>query len=140
MKKLLILFSFFLLFTFTANAQVRTQTDQVDGVETVNFDISASGNYAAIGIDMTFTNVGGTTDGWVALLARNGSSAAWQKLPKATWSGISYNSALDTLQITDGASHKIKIENPAFQNYRVRVIGTSGDTTSVAVYYHYRKY
>ncbi len=139
MKKAII-FSIFLLFAFVANAQVRTQTDQVDGVETVNFDISATGNYAAIGIDVLFTEVGGTTDGWVSLLARNGSGAAWQKLAKATWSGISYNSALDTLQITDGASHKIRIENPAFSNYRVRVIGTSGDTTTVQVKYYYRKY
>jgi len=139
MKRILFLLTF-LLCGLVASSQVRSQTDQVDGVETVNFDISASGNYAAIGIDVLFTEVGGTTDGWVALLARNGSGAAWQKLPKATWSGISYNSALDSLQITDGASHKIKIENPAFSNYRVRVIGTSGDTTSVTVRYNYRKY
>lgn len=139
MKRTIIL-SLLLLFASIVVAQVRSQTDQVDGVETVNFDISASGNYAAIGIDILFTEVGGTTDGWVALLARNGSGAAWQKLPKATWAGISYNSALDTLQITDGASHKIKITEPAFSNYRVRVIGTSGDTTSVTVMYHYRKY
>ena len=122
-----------------AAQSVMTSTDQVDGVESVYLPIVNSGNARVISIDVVFTEVGGTTDGWVSLMAKNNGSS-YEKVPLAGWADwINYSSALDSLQITDGATWKVEIHDPGFTNYQVRVKGTAGDTTSVTMYYQIKR-
>lgn len=140
MKKIII-FSLFLLCAFVASAQVRSQSGTLTDAGTTNIDVSASGNYSSFSVDVIFTNVSGTSAGWVTLLARNGSSDTWTKIGEVTdgnW--IDMSSSIDSLAVSDGAFWRVSIRNPAFANYRIRSIGSGTQSTTIDAYYTYKKF
>ena len=144
MKKIIVLS--LLLFCFAlvseqVSGQVRSQSETLTDAGTTNLDISSSGNYSSFSADVIFTNVSGTSAGWVTLLARNGSSDTWTKRGEVTdgnW--INMSSSIDSLAVSDGAFWRVTIRNPAFANYRIRAIGSGTQSTTDDMYYTYKKF
>lgn len=140
MKKCILL-SLMLFSSLLVFGQVRSQTTTLTDAATVNFDISASGNYSSLSIDVEVTELTGTSAGWLTLLARNGSSDTWTKLGEVThpnW--IDSSSTLDSVAVADALYWRVTIRNPAFANYRVRAIGSGTQSSTVDMYYTYKKY
>lgn len=144
MKKLIIfILGIFLVFSLArpAEAQIYSATATLTDAGTTNIDISATGKYSSVSMDVIFTQLTGTSAGWVTLLARNGSSDTWTKIGEASYGNwIDMSSSIDSLAIGDGVFWRVSIRNPAFTNYRVRSIGTGSQSTTIDMYYTFKKY
>ncbi len=148
MKKFILIFVLALFafvtvpeFTSTAEGQIYTQTGTLTDAGTTNLDISATGKYSSVSMDVIFTEVSGTSAGWTTLLARNGASDTWTKIGEVTdgnW--IDMSSSLDSVAIADALHWRVSIRQPAFTNYRIRSIGTGTQSTTIDMYYTFKKY
>lgn len=135
-----IIFTFLLFCGLVASSQtVLTVSDTLQGNETVNFStIYSTGIYAAIGIDIDCTELGGTADGTLILQGRISDDASWSTLTADDFTYIDYLTN-DTLTIVDAAVWKIEIHEPAFRQYRIQGAGTANDTTLVDIRYTYKQ-
>lgn len=148
MKKLI----FLLLVAFVAmaaNAQPGTlktiTTTALNGATTVYFTpIQITGSYQSLSIQFKFTQTGGTSDGYVGLLASNDGTnyynlnASQTDLIFGSPHARVADSTLCTLAIVNGATVNWVLNNPAHRYYKAYATGTSGDSTSIAGNYVYK--
>ena len=124
---------------FVSEAQVKYAYDTLNGNEFVAFPpvgfISVTGQYRTLSIDVTCTELGGTSDGTIILQARNGADAEWSTINSGSFSNYVNFLSNDTLTITDGAVWKIEVHEPGFTQYRLYGDGTASDTTKVELWW-----
>lgn len=135
MKKLIFLLALTLALAFTATAQ-RTISDSINGNETVNFTAMVN----ASEVQITLTNIGGTTDGTMTLQGSTDGVTFTNIQPTAgllyyfpsdtanltgyTWTMVTAN----TLQIViDEGNH------PLTKYLRIQGVGTASDSTLVVI-------
>lgn len=125
--------------SFEAKGQtVVSKSASMDGVTVANVDISNSGLYSSLAIDVVASEVGGTSDGTIVLQGGNSLSSLSTLTDSDFGGSISWLSN-DTLTVVDGAKWLIKIQDPAFRYYRLVATGTSGDTTALSIKYVFRE-
>ena len=133
--------------SFAQNRKVTSAVlDTVKGAETVYFSFNTSGigtdNYE-LAFQALNTQIGGTSDGKITLqMSVDGTSYV-------TYADAQYNKfvslfASDTAKIanngneftiTNGGVFGGIIQNTPFKYYRLKAVGTSGDTTAIQVKY-----
>jgi hypothetical protein len=148
MKKLflVLLVSLFAMASMAQRGSLHTVTvDTLQGAETVNFQIGTTinGSYNTLCITALCTQLGGTSDGTVALYGSNdGTSYVFVNgvgggvitaSPVASLTGADLNQ----LTITNGLVANWIID-PAFKYYRVAGVGDTGDTTKINITYVYK--
>ncbi len=124
MKTIFIILGF-ILFSVTGFSQ-RVVTDTLQGNETVNFMAMLDARQ----IQVTCTNVGGTSDGTLVL---QGSTDGVNYVTLSATTGVFNFYPNDTLTIVDGAVWLINVEKPTFSYYRVVGAGTASDTTLIVI-------
>jgi hypothetical protein len=148
MKKLIIIL-FVSLFAMAAMAQRgvlnTVAADTLNGNETVNFQIGTTinGSYNTLCITALCTNIGGTSDGTLALHGSNDGTnyvlvngvggGVITASPVASLTGADLNQ----LTITNGLVANWII-SPAFKYYRVPGVGTASDSTLIEITYVYK--
>jgi hypothetical protein len=148
MKKLFILF-FALIVAIGATAQkgvLKTlTTTQLNGATTVYFTpIQLTASYQSLSVQLKFTQTGGTSDGYVGLLASNDGTNYFNI--NASQTALIYgspharvaDSTLCTLAIVNGATVNWIIPDAPWKYYKIYATGTSGDSTSIAGNYVYK--
>lgn len=143
MKSLFVLV--LVIFALGSQAQrVRQLSDVTSESTGTDFSqtITVSGGYATLSVDILCTEVGGTTDGNIAIQVRNGSGGNWQRVGEfqsseyLTITGTGTAAGTDSLLVMNDGDIFHVVFNPApFYEYRFEVIGTSNDTTTVSFDY-----
>jgi hypothetical protein len=140
MKRLIFILA--LIFVAATNyAQLNTVTategDTLRGTETDYVYIPNSGGFIGesdVTIQMLCTQIGGTSDGTVTLEGSvDGTSYA--ALPNETFTDL----PVDTATISDAAVLVWPIPRTYFYKYRLKIAGTSGDTTLLHTVYRIKK-
>ena len=121
-------------------------TDTIKGANTVNFAIgSFTGSYNSLAITGVCAEVGGTSDGTLTLYGSFDNSV-WVFIngaadgnvvtasPKASLTGTDMNQ----VTITDALVASWVVNKVPYRYYRIAGVGTTGDTTSVAIKYMYK--
>ena len=138
MKKLFAVFAFaFMALTLMGQANVvnSVAVDTVKGAETIYLTVTP--NFSStnlLTVQAVCTQVGGTTDGTI--------------VPQWSLDGVSFDNMdyiaqgylypTDTVTMTNGAVFLWTIKDTPAVKYRLKINGTSGDTTKVAVKYIYK--
>jgi len=151
MKKIFILVSVLLLGVMAygqGRGNVGTiPSDTIIGAETVNFAIGTfTGSYKSLAIICVCTdNYGGTSDGTLTLYGSlDGTSYSFingaadgnvvTASPKASLTGTDMNQ----VTITDGLIASWVVNGTPYKYYRIAGVGTTGDTTDIAIKYIYK--
>jgi len=148
MKKLAFIFA--LVFSvFIVNAQRGTlntvTVDTLQGSETVNFTaFQLNGSYNAVSVSALCTQLGGTSDGTLAMYGSNDGTN--YTLIDGANPGVlvasPYASIADTTEnvitITNGLVANWVVINTPYRYYRVTGVGTASDTTKVNITYVYK--
>jgi len=140
MKKLFILLMVaFVAFAANGQALKTLTTTQLNGATTVYFTaIPITGVYKSVSIQLKFTQTGGTSDGYVGLLASNDGTNYFNI--NASQTDLIYgspharvaDSTLCTLAIVNGATVNWVLNGAPHRYYKIYATGTSGDSTSIA--------
>lgn len=135
MKKLFVIFSL-VLFSIVAMAQkgqtISCTVDTVQGNETIYITTGkVSGTYASFAIQALCTQTGGTSDGSIVLQG-SVDGTSYQTLKEATDYLYCAN---DTFTIVNAGVAMFVVHNPAHLYYRLKIAGTSGDSTKVTAKY-----
>jgi hypothetical protein len=119
------------------NTVTATEGDTLRDTETDYVYVPNSGGYITetdLTIQMLCTQIGGTSDGTVTLEGSiDGTSYA--ALPNETFTDL----PVDTATISDGAVLVWEIPRTYFYKYRLKIAGTSGDTTLLSTKYRIKK-
>jgi len=149
MKKIIVftLVAFFAVASYAQNRKVVSATlDTVKGAETVYFDFNTSGigtkNYE-LAFQALNTQIGGTSDGKITLQMSvdgtsfvtyaNAANDDFVTLYAADSSKVANNG--NEFTITSGGVFGGIIQSTPFEFYRLKAVGTSGDTTAIQVKY-----
>lgn len=148
MKKLIMLLLVaFVAFAATAQkgALKTIATDTVKGAETIYFTpIQLNYAYQSLSIEFKCTQLGGTTDGTIYVLASNDGTNYYNlnnidgKMIYASPYARMNDSIVGKLNLYNAATLNFVIPNPAHRYYKVGVTGTSGDTTKLVGNYVYK--
>ena len=148
MKKLiLVLFvSLFAMASMAQRGSLKTlAVDTLQGLETVNFEtFNLNGSYNAVSVTALCTQLGGTSDGTLALYGSN-DGTSWVFIngvgggvitasPVASITGADLNQ----LTITNTLVANWVVKDTPYRRYRVTGAGTTGDTTQVNITYVYK--
>jgi hypothetical protein len=148
MKKLflVLLVSLFAMATMAQRGTLNTlAVDTLQGSETVNFaTFSLNGSYNAVSVTALCTELGGTSEGTLALYGSN-DGTSWVFIngvggevitasPVASITGADLNQ----LTITDALVANWVVKDTPFRRYRVTGVGATGDTTQVNITYVYK--
>lgn len=126
---------------FAASAQpLKTLTTlQLNGAVTNYFTaIPVTGAYKTLSIQVKCTQTGGTSDGYMLILASNDNVnyvTLNNILGKMVWGSPKSrmtDSITGALSIYNGATLNWVIKEPAHRYYKIQATGTSGDSTSLA--------
>lgn len=101
--------------------------DTIKGVDTVYVAIPELTGFYALSFEIAFEEVGGTSDGVGILQSAN--DTIYHNMNSVD--GVIIATPNDTIAISAGVSYQYQIFGTASNNYRFRLIGTSGDTTRV---------
>ena len=149
MKKLFILFAFVLVTTLTfaqsRNSINEVTVDTIQGAETVNFAIvDLRSNYDILSITALCTQLGGTSDGTLALYGSfddtnyvfiNGvGGGVVTASPQASITGADLNQ----VTITNGLVANWVVTGNPYRFYRVAGVGTAADTTQINIKYKFQ--
>lgn len=120
-------------------------TDTVKGAETIYFTpIQLNGSYQSLSIQFLCTQLGGTTDGTIYVLASNDGTNYYNlnnidgKMIYASPYARMNDSIVGKLNLYNAATLNFVIPEPAHRFYKVGVTGTSGDTTKLTGNYVYK--
>lgn len=132
MKKLVFIL-FMAVLSVTAFAQkgapLTFTGDTVQGAETIYVTVATGiGTSTPVGIQALCTQLGGTTDGTLSL---QGSVDGTNFVAVTDQQGLVKGYPNDSLTMTNGASQVWLIEKSLFTAYRLKVEGTSADTTLI---------
>lgn len=139
----------FVIAAMAASAQtgkVKTiTTDTVKGAETIYFDpIVVSGSYQSLSIQFLCTQLGGTTDGTIYVLASNDGTNYTllnnvdEKLIFASPYARMNDSITAKLNLYNAATLNFVIKEPPHRYYKVGVTGTASDTTKLTGNYLFK--
>jgi len=148
MKKIVLFLAIIALGVISYGQKAKTHTltvDTIKGAETVNFDLGqVTGGYETFTVQALCTQTGGTSDGTLTLYGSvDGTSWVFINAvgaetltasPKASITGADLNQ----LTITDAMVGSWVVKDTPYLYWRVAGVGTSGDSTSVAVTYTYK--
>lgn len=135
MKRILFIIAI-ILFSFASQAQkgepVVITAANVEGNETVYFEVDAfTKNYTLV-IQALCTEVAGTSDGTITLQSST-DGVSWSGVVDEVGKVKGYPS--DSLTITDGAIGKWVLHETPDYKYRLKVEGTASDTTLISPCY-----
>lgn len=105
--------------------------DTIKGVDTVYLSLPKLTGYYTLSWELYFEQIGGTSDGIGILQASNDVNYVTINDNDPAL----FSTPNDTITITDGLIHNYVFYVVPFVNYRIRLIGTSGDTTKVTSNY-----
>jgi len=139
MKKLFILLMVaFVAFAASGQKLNTITTDTVKGAETIYFSaIPVSGKYQTLSIEFKCTQLGGTTDGTIYVLASNNGTDFYNlnnidgKMIYASPYARMNDSIVGKLNLYNAATLNFVVPNPAHRYYKVGVTGTASDTTKL---------
>jgi len=137
MKNLLIILVALFVCSLSAEAQrgrIKNVSDTLQGSETVNFAIPSNGSYQSLSLEVTCTELGGTSDGTLIL---QGGLNTYSTINSVDFSNV-YWETNDTLTITDAAVWLIDIPYPTHNQYRIQGAGTASDTTLISIDYMFK--
>lgn len=135
MKKIILFIGMVMFLVAGSMAQRALPVDTLAGAETINFASMQN----AKAVTCVATNVGGTSDGTLTLYGSN-NGTTWVFLnaiggancvasPKASITGADLNQ----VTITTGLTAAWQIESKKWAYHRLAAVGTTGDTTKLAV-------
>jgi hypothetical protein len=137
MKNILVLalFSFCMIGTFAQSGKVQSiAIDTVQGAETIYF---VTEKLQAVGGTVTLqalcTQTGGTSDGSITL---QGSLDGVSYVALTDLAGFIKGYPNDTLTITNGAVASWMVKDCPYNYLRLKVVGTSGDSTKITAKYN----
>lgn len=119
------------------NQVVTVTADTLGASETVYFSVQPlTGSYTSLAMSVLFTEISGTSDG-TGYLQGSIDGTNFYNITSETGKATFYPN--DTLTITDGAVWIIQLTEPAFVNYRWKLVGTAGDVTYVEPTYIFKR-
>lgn len=101
--------------------------DTLKGADTVYISLPRLTGYYSVSWELYFDQVGGTSDGTGILEASNDTNYTTLNTVEPVIQGVPN----DTITIVDGLTQYYNLYGTPFINYRVRLIGTTGDTTRI---------
>ena len=120
-------------------------TDTVKGAETIYFTpVQLNGTYESLSIQFLCTQLGGTTDGTIYVLASNDGTNYFNlnnidgKMIYASPYARMNDSIVGKLNLYNAATLNFVIPKPAHRFYKVGVTGTASDTTKLTGNYVYK--
>ena len=121
------------------NGRLKTiTTDTVKGAETIYFSaIPVTGTYETLSIQFLCTELGGTTDGTIYVLASNDGTNYCNlnnvdgKMIYASPYARMNDSIVGKLNLYNAATLNFVVPKPAHRYYKVGVTGTASDTTKL---------
>lgn len=138
MKSLLVILM--VVFSLSLYAQKNTvisvTADTVQGAETIYLSTETfSFDWESLSIQALCSNIGGTTDGTMTL---EGSVDGTSYVALTDESGLVKGFPNDSLTMTDAAVQVWIIQGTPLYKYRIKVAGTSADTTLITPKYIYK--
>jgi len=145
---LLIMAAFMVAFSAPVNGQkgvLKTlATDTVKGTETITLTpIQLNGTYQSLSISVLCTDLGGTPDGYITLLASNDATNyfAINGYHGSVWSSpanLVRDTIRSTMTIYPAAVLNWVVNAPPWRYYKLSATGTAGDTTGLTITYVYK--
>lgn len=137
MKKFILISIIALFAGLSLQAQRTITADTLDGVETINFTSMQGAKFVTVEVD----EIGGTSDGTLTLYgSTNGTVWTFINMllptlgvasPKASITGADLNQ----ITITDALNASWYIPQDTYPFHRITAVGTSGDTTRLAIHW-----